>query len=467
MASASDSPSGPAPATPPVHVHWPSDRRLFASLPLGLALCACMWALRAAGEQVFPLFVLGFALLALSAYPRKLLSPLSFVHIYYGVWYVIAPLFAQRYADDALQRPEIQLALSYLFTGYLTCVLACLVGELAIRAPSAPPSQTPRQPSSLLAPILGLYSVSTLMVVLIVTSSGGLQVWLADPGDAFLNRQGSGQFVILSHFSSMMLAALTGAQAYRQRKPGYLLVFVAWLLLTSPVHGSKFQIILLLVLSLLPWVRHVKPMSGKSFLMGLSFVAIFVLGLYFRNHSWIEINTFLPYALNYFTTLDNFALSLADMGPGVLQTFFLPFHKLASPVGVPDTSFYFDMNHVLTDIYFPHAWAIRATEQWPVEKDLYLNFGFFAGLPLLFAYLLALTVIHRWAAHRETLGLWFVSATLTLLLVSHLRGSLYNFNDFYMYPYLAVACYLMRKVSLRRPAPVPHVHALPPAQAAG
>lgn len=467
MVSASDPLLAATPAPPPGTARLPSDRRLFVVLPLGLALCAFIWGLRAAGEQVFPLFVLGFVLLALGAYPRKLLSPLSFVHIYYGVWYVIAPLFAQRYADDALQRSEIQLALSFLFTGYLTCVLACLVGELAIRAPHAPPTQTARPQGSLLAPILFLYGAATLMVVLIVASSGGLQVWMADPGDAFLNRQGSGQYVILSHFSSMLLAALSGAQAYRLRRPSYLLLFVTWLLLTSPVHGSKFQIILLLVLSLLPWVRHVQPLSGKSFLMGLSFVAIFVLGLYFRNHSWIEINTFLPYALNYFTTLDNFALSLADMGPGVLQTFFLPFHKLASPVGIPDTSFYFDMNHVLTDIYFPHAWAIRATEQWPVEKDLYLNFGFFAGLPLLFAYLLALTVIYRWAEHRDTLGLWFVSATLTLLLVSHLRGSLYNFNDFYLYPYLAVACYLMRKVSLRRPAPVPDAHAHAPAQTAG
>lgn len=444
--------------------------RLALLLVLGPALSVVIWAMQLAGARVFEPFALGYLLLLGLAFPTKLLSPLSFVHIYYGVWYVLAPMFAQRYMGEFMDRANVQLALAYLFSGYVTCLLGSATTEWATREHGhgfeyTLPNATNQ---SLFFPILALYFVASLMVALIILNSGGLDFWLASPGDAFLTRQGTGVYVILSHFSSMLLAAFCGVQAYRRRQPMHLLAFVCWLLLTSPVHGSKFQIILLLVLALLPWLRDVRPLSGKSVFTGLCFVAIFILGQYFREHSF-EISTFLPYALNYFTTLDNFAMSLADMGPGVLQTFFLPFNKLTSPVGVPDTSFYFNMNHVLTDIYFPHAWVIRATEQWPVEKDLYLNFGFFAGLPLLFGYLFALTVIHRWAERRDSLGLWFASVTLTLMLVSHLRGSLYNFNDFYMYPYLAVACYLLRKVSLRRPdsAPAPDAQALRPAQATG
>lgn len=423
----------------------------------GAAFAGSIWLTQASGGYVFDQFVVGYAVLLLITFPSRLFSPLSFVHIYYGLWYLVAPLFAQRYAGDAMHRPEMQLALAYLFVGYWTCLLGCIAGDNLLRPVKALArggfGQDKRRHDSLSSAwIVLLYLVSTAMVALIVINSGGLAVWLDNPGDAFLNRQGTGLYVVMSHYASMLLAALSGLHAYRTRNPVWWLTFAGWLMATSPVHGSKFQIILLLALSLIPWIRHVRPLSPAAISVGFCFVGIFFLGLYFRNHTWVELNTILPYALNYFSTLDNFAMSLSDMGPGALETFFMPLRKLASPLGIPNESFYFDMNHLLTDLYFPHAWAIRATEQWPVEKDLFLNFGFFAGLPLLFGYLLCLTAVWHWARARDTIGSWFVSITLTLLLISHLRGSLYNFTDFYMLPFLALVGFGLRGVSINPPS---------------
>lgn len=435
--------------------------RLVLVAIFGAAFAGWIWLVQASGGHVFDLFAAGYALLLVITFPSRMFSPLSFVHIYYGLWYVIAPLFAQRYAGDVMDSPEMQLALGYLFLGYWTCLLGCMAADqwlgnirTVARKTAEPIGRNDEALSS--AWIVLLYMVSTAMVALIVINSGGLKVWLDNPGDAFLNRQGTGLYVVISHYASMLLAALSGFHAYRTRNPIWLMAFAVWLMATSPVHGSKFQIILLLSLSLIPWIRHLRPLSPAAMAVGGCFVGIFFLGLYFRNHSWVELNTILPYSLNYFSTLDNFAMSLNDMGPGALETFFMPFRKLASPLGIPNESFYFDMNHPLTDMYFPHAWAIRATEQWPVEKDLYLNFGFFAGLPLLFAYLLGLTAIWHWAKARDTIGWWFVSITTTLLLISHLRGSLYNFNDFYMLPFLAVVGYGLRAVSINHPSVQSH-----------
>ncbi len=133
-----------------------------------------------------------------------------------------------------------------------------------------------------------------------------------------------------------------------------------------------------------------------------------------------------------------------------MQTFLLPFNKLLSPVGIPDQPFYFDMNHWLTDLYYPEAWKIRATEQWPVETDLYLNFQFVYGLPLLFGYLFILAALHGHAQRQDSLGAWFSAFVLTLFLVSHLRGSLINHTDFYMYPFVAAVYVLFRQVPIRR-----------------
>ncbi len=60
----------------------------------------------------------------------------------------------------------------------------------------------------------------------------------------------------------------------------------------------------------------------------------------------------LPYALNYFTALRNLMFLLEDFDSGFIQTFFLPFNKFLTPIGLSDQGLYFDMNHMLKDKYF-------------------------------------------------------------------------------------------------------------------
>ena len=131
-----------------------------------------------------------------------------------------------------------------------------------------------------------------------------------------------------------------------------------------------------------------------------------------------------------------------------MQTFFLPFNKFLSPIGIKDLNIYYDMNHMLTDKYFPWAWEIRATEQWPVEADLYLNFYFVFGLPLIFVYTFIVGYIYGLARFRSNLGLWVVSFLMLLSITSHLRGSLYNHVDFYLYPMYFVIYLILRKYRL-------------------
>ena len=172
--------------------------------------------------------------------------------------------------------------------------------------------------------------------------------------------------------------------------------------------------------------------------------------LYLRNISWITLEDALPYALNYFTALRNLMLLIKDFEPGFIQTFFLPFNKFLTPFGLSDPGLYFDMNHMLTDKYFPSAWEIRATEQWPVEADLYLNFYFVFGLPLIFFYTFMVGYIYSKARCESNLGIWIVSILLTFSIVSHLRGSIYNHVDFYLYPMFYII-YIMLK---RYPLPI-------------
>ncbi|HFG1709339.1 TPA: hypothetical protein ACGF01_003620, partial [Vibrio cholerae] len=273
--------------------------------------------------------------------------------------------------------------------------------------------------------------------------SGGINVWLENPGDAFLNRAGSGVYVILSHFSSIILASLVGLYAYKYKSFSMWLIFFIWLLLTSPVHGSKFQISLLFILTLLPWLRERKTFSITSFLLVISFLMIFLLGMIFRGADIKDVDKLFN-LFNYFSTLHNLAISVSDFEPGSEFTFWLPFNKFLSPFGLDAGIEYYDMNHYLTDIYYPQAWEIRATEQWPVETDLYLNFYFFAGLPFMFVYMAIIGMIYKRSLVTSSFGLSIVSLLMTIFMISHLRGSLYNHTDFYMIPYMVLVFFIFR-----------------------
>jgi hypothetical protein len=407
-----------------------------------------------AGLPTFPVFCLLFVVTLLMSLPRLAVSPMTFLHFYYGVFYVVAPLFAQRY-EGVLHLPEYSLSFAFAYSVYGLSALAIALGEDIVARSAAVGRwagkiRAHRQPSafSLILAIGALYVVATLAVALIVHFGGGLAYWLRAPGDAFLNRGGTGVFVIMSHFSSIALAAITGYCAYREGKIWPLASFFAWVAVTSPVHGSKLQIGLLVIIALLPWIRNVRLLQARSIILGAALVAIFLLGLYFRNLSWISASTMVPYALNYFTALENLAVSVRDLQPSFMLTFFMPFVKFMTPFGLAAPDMYFDMNHYLTDIYLPSAWAIRATEQWPIETDLYLNFYFFGGLPLVAVFLALHGMLIGLARKTDSMGAWVAAGLIIILMMSHFRGSMYNHVDFYMYPYILGLFLVMRRWTL-------------------
>lgn len=399
----------------------------------------------------FHVFAFLYLITLVFAVPRKAVSPITFFYIYYGLWFVISPFFAGRYQDGVMNAAEYNLAFALAYAVFGVGVIAMLVGERCAKKMEKPLLCAGNiiKKRDFLILLFFLYFLSSLLVFSIILSSGGFQVWINDPGDAFLNRAGSGHFVILSHFSSMSLALLSGWYAYSRGKATPVLLFLFWLAITSPVHGSKFQIVLLIVLAVMPWLRYLPFFSKGTVILGSAFIFVLFLGLYFRNMSWIELETIVPYTLNYFTALENLAVSLRDFNPDFMTTFLLPFNKFLTPFGLSNSSLYYDMNHYLTDIYFPSAWEIRATEQWPVETDLYLNFYFIGGLPVIALFLGGIGYLYGMACRKDSVGAWFAAVVVILFMVSHLRGSLFNHTDFYMYPFIIFMYFVFRKFQFR------------------
>ena len=392
----------------------------------------------------FSIFTKFYLLSVIMFLPRNSMSPINVLMGYYGLWFVLSPMFGLTYNDEMLKSYEYEVAIAMAFSTYSICLLSLLFGEFMSKKIKL--SASPKNIFSINNRYIQvLYFLASSMIILIVMKSGGFSVWINNPGDAFLNRGGTGVYVILSHFFSIALAASVGLNSFNKKNITYLLIFITWLIITSPVHGSKFQISLLFLIAIIPWFRKMKTKSSVTLLMGLTLACIFFIGMHFRGFDLTNMDGF-SHVLGYFSTLHNLALSIRDYEPGGLFTFFLPFNKFLTPFGLGGGVSYYDMNHLLTDIYYPEAWEIRATEQWPVETDLYLNFYFFGGFPLIIIYMASVGLLYGFSQKSSYLGLGIVSLLTSLSMISHLRGSLYNHTDFYIVPFMLIYLYLFRNV---------------------
>jgi len=393
-------------------------------------------------------YLVCYALIVAMFRPVYLISPLTIVHVYYLVFFLVAPAFAERHAAHSFDDYASYIAFTMVLLTHLFATLGVSsAGYVKPKVNQFSILHTPKKALKWkeLLVIIGLFMTCTLLIMMIILSSGGFSRWFESPGDAFLNRAGSGVYVILSHFFTILLASLIGYYSYKTGGKFIFIIFICWLFITSPVHGSKQFIAIILSLALLPWLKDLKLFDKESMLFGFSLIGVFVLGLYFRNHTWMSLGDLLPYSLNYFNTLDNLLMLISDFKSSFMQTFFLPFNKFLTPFGLSDPKLYYDMNHMLTDIYFPAAWEIRATEQWPVEADLYLNFYFIFGLPLVFIYFFVIALIYQRARESASLGLWVLAFLLIFSIPSHLRGSLYNHVDFYQYPMFFAIYWILRR----------------------
>ena len=84
----------------------------------------------------------------------------------------------------------------------------------------------------------------------------------------------------------------------------------------------------------------------------------------------------LEYFLTYFNTIFLHDLILRDMPPDYFQTVGFPFSKWMTFLGVASPDHMHDISRWLTSIYYPSQWFKEsATQQWPVETELYLNYG--------------------------------------------------------------------------------------------
>ncbi|MDO8319265.1 hypothetical protein [Rhodoferax sp.] len=385
-------------------------------------------------------------------WPSYLFSPLSVLFGYYGLWYLLPLLFAEKYQNMDFPLETITLAAWMLFTTLTISAFTLFAAEQIIHRKVAL-ELIDRPVGERLGPQHWLMNAKILMFLLLlvcllavvglVRATGGIQPWIDDPGQTFLRREGGGVFSILLMFSSMLFALVAGHIAQNSRVISTYVFASLVLIALSPFLGGKMQNFLSFFFLMAPTVFESKPRSKLLIWTSVLFLVTFFAGIYARNFTWITPGELISYSLNYFSTFELLVISLKDFDPSWFNTVFLPFNKFLSPFGIREDVFY-DMSAWLTSIYYPENWEIRATEQWPIETDLYMSFYFVFGLPFVVLYMLATQYAFSKAISVRSLGWIFVGCHMSFSLMSHLRGGLILWNDLYTYP-----AYLLALLALR------------------
>ncbi len=396
------------------------------------------------------LFLFSVVLVYLSAAPKYILHPINFMFGYYLAWFTFPVMYATRYANLRFNQPEeifgyLMLISSFLI-GYWTLHIS-IKGRLTFRKVFSLELMN-RVPLKYIHYFFVALSIFACFLTMALSPSGVIG-WLKNPGQAFQFRDGSGLATILLIFSSGI--AMTTSGVYLRKASGYkklwlIICFLALMGLYLICILHRQRMINYLMLLFLTSLFYVKAKLKYVLPILIFTVGSIILSTYSRMENQVIAgdDTF-AFALNYFDTFDALLMSIRYETPEVFGSSFMAFNKFIVGIGHSQEISY-SISQELTPIYFP-GWSERATVQFPIQTEMYLN-GYFIGyIPILILYFIFVGKTYKHALHSGSLGSLYVSLYVMFEIIGHMRGMFIEFTDFYNYPVLIVSYFVLNKVS--------------------
>ncbi|MBK5240786.1 O-antigen polymerase [Clostridium sp.] len=380
--------------------------------------------------------------------PKYLFSPQNIIFAYYFLWYGLAPAFALRFQSYTFTTKEEKLAYLMLFFTYgVSIVFLTLCESFFNERAQLKKIQNENFDKEKIGKIIKVSGIITLIsLVVFIYETGGISYWIMDSKMAFLTRQGAGAIYLAFTQSLMIFASAYGCLLYKNKSKLSFVGFTVLILLMYPFIGSKAKVILIIFIGYGLFIINKKIISKWTFVSIISSTIIFSIGIFQRNIG-MKFAEFLPYTLNYFNTYEMFVTLLRDFKPSFLKTFFLPFNKVFLIFGRYNTVPFHDMSSWLTSIYYPTSWAIGATEQWPIEADLYMSFYFILGIPILLAYLTWISYAF-YMARKRYLSWVLIYIMEFVFILSHYRGGILIWWYLYLIPFYILVIVVYGKMNI-------------------
>lgn len=384
-------------------------------------------------------YTLGICSLYLLNIPPYISSPRNILFAYYFCWFTFPVKLGLRYEGIDLASSISSEAFLYLF---LTFALSFSFMSI-IETPNTLPTKEknfPYRQSTFLIEWKDILSFLMVCFTLMwfIQKSGGASFWLENGGRAFLLRKGSGLQYLFFTLSLFYFSFQLGSKKmYLYQRIPLSLLYILFILILSPFIGSKLKIIMALLLFFLPSFYFKRSVSSKTVLIGLGGFLILVVGNYYRNMSWMSFNDVLPYTLNYFDTFESLHQIFSLFYHQSLFSLHYPFYKFSQYFTESPYAF-FDLSTYLSSLFHPDSWSINATVQYSIEAQMYLALPFGLGFIISTFPGVIASLIYRFSLSTTYYSLYFISFLITLQVVTHYRGGVLYWTDFYMVPFYLV-----------------------------
>ena len=267
-----------------------------------------------------------------------------------------------------------------------------------------------------------LYSITFTLYLLFIIETGGFLHWLQNYSTTYLlGREGYGWLLTFVITVTNVIVFLLGIKFYQYRTVGgkkrtiILLAVLGIILLSGFAGGFKSRVITLVMFFYVPTLLGVRLSLTKLTKLAFVFFTALYLLTYVRSGGFYgAFGYFIEGLVGYFNTYYLHDLIVQERESGFLTTTGYFINKPLMMLGLVGGNAEYDLSIMLTKEFYPDQWyRDRATQQWPLETDLYLNFGGFylQTLPLLL-YASWISFIYRLA---------FVEARIAFMLIAVLE----------------------------------------------
>ncbi len=259
--------------------------------------------------------------------------------------------------------------------------------------------------------------------------TGGTEAWFNNYSQTYLEKKkGYGLLNFILLMSANFLAFTIGVYWRTEKKINIILIcfVIVVLAFCAYIQGIKSRMFYFMIFFSLPWLCTFRLTIFKGVFIFVGFVFLFSFAMYFRSNGFYSTpEMLLEYFLSYFNTIFLHDMILRDMSADFFLTVQYPFNKWMTFLGVPSEGYLHDISRWLTSIYYPSQWFNEsATQQWPIETELYLNYGYYIyWIVPIFLYSVYMCLLYLMRFRGGPVFL-FVYVSELLLFLSMFRGSM-------------------------------------------
>lgn len=233
-----------------------------------------------------------------------------------------------------------------------------------------------------------LFVLVLILVIWFIQSTAGIRAWLEYYSYTYLTkREGHGLLNVSIIAFGNAVIFLLGLKNYEEKKFWTIVCALLIMLALSYVNGVKARFIFLLLLFLSPYLLKMDISLKRVGGVAIAFLGLLYLGTLVRTEGFYASPAyFLEMLISYFNAYPLHDYVVTSREPAFFQTVAQFFTKPLQLMGLADADADFDISVMLTKEFFPQHWyEERATQQWPLDTELYLNYygPWLSWLPLL------------------------------------------------------------------------------------